>query len=74
MQGYYLTDVGSYDSSWFSDPRFVAGAGLFFAGMAINIHSDGILRNLRKPGETGWPAVCPPPRCTMPAHWTTRLP
>ena len=24
---------------------------LFYVGMAINIHSDYILRNLRKPGE-----------------------
>lgn len=27
---------------------------LFFTGMAVNIHSDHILRNLRKPGETGY--------------------
>ncbi len=30
------------------------GLNLFFVGMAINIHSDDILRNLRKPGETGY--------------------
>ena len=27
---------------------------MFFLGMAINIHSDHILRNLRKPGEKGY--------------------
>ena len=27
---------------------------MFLVGMAINIHSDHILRNLRKPGETGY--------------------
>ena len=27
---------------------------MFVAGMIINIHSDHILRNLRKPGETGY--------------------
>ncbi|BFZ06923.1 hypothetical protein BsWGS_09962 [Bradybaena similaris] len=35
-------------------PRIIAGAIMFFTGMAINIHSDHILRNLRKPGETGY--------------------
>ena len=27
---------------------------MFLSGMAINIHSDHILRNLRKPGEKGY--------------------
>lgn len=27
---------------------------VFFVGMTINIHSDHVLRNLRKPGETGY--------------------
>ena len=34
--------------------RFIAGVCMFFAGMAINIHSDYTLLNLRKPGETGY--------------------
>lgn len=29
-----------------------AGWLLFVLGMSINVHSDHILRNLRKPGET----------------------
>ena len=33
---------------------FISGSILFFAGMAINIDSDNILRNLRKPGETAY--------------------
>ena len=37
---------------WFSDPRFMIGATLFLLGMAINIHSDSVLRSLRAPGET----------------------
>lgn len=32
----------------------VAGILLFASGMCINIHSDSILRNLRKPGEKGY--------------------
>jgi len=34
--------------------RFIIGVLLFFGGLAINIHSDYILRNLRKPGESGY--------------------
>ena len=46
--------LGKYGDSWFWDPRFVVGTLLFFMGMAINIHSDHILRNLRKPGDVGY--------------------
>jgi 3-oxo-5-alpha-steroid 4-dehydrogenase 1 len=35
-------------------PRFVVGLMLFFIGMNINMHADNVLRNLRKPGETGY--------------------
>lgn len=44
----------SYDLSWFYDPRFVLGFLCFVVGFGINLHSDNILRNLRKPGETGY--------------------
>ncbi|XP_071961967.1 3-oxo-5-alpha-steroid 4-dehydrogenase 1-like [Antedon mediterranea] len=54
IQGRYLTMYGEYPSSWILDPRFLVGIFLFFAGMSINLHSDYILRNLRKPGETGY--------------------
>lgn len=30
---------------------FLLGLLLFYVGMVVNIHSDYILRNLRKPGE-----------------------
>jgi len=42
------------DASWFTDPRFVIGALIFVTGFAINHQSDAILRNLRKPGESGY--------------------
>jgi 3-oxo-5-alpha-steroid 4-dehydrogenase 1 len=32
---------------------FIAGLVIFFSGMAINWQADGIVRRLRKPGETG---------------------
>eukprot|EP01098_Paradermamoeba_levis_P015349 TRINITY_DN7749_c0_g1_i1.p1 TRINITY_DN7749_c0_g1~~TRINITY_DN7749_c0_g1_i1.p1 ORF type:complete len:281 (-),score=70.01 TRINITY_DN7749_c0_g1_i1:83-880(-) len=43
-----------YDESWLRDPRFVVGVLAFFLGWYINTTSDDILRNLRKPGETGY--------------------
>ncbi len=33
-------------------PRTLAGIAIFFAGMAVNIHSDHVIRSLRKPGDT----------------------
>ena len=39
---------------WLLDPRFLLGVGIFLLGLATNIHSDYILINLRKPGETGY--------------------
>ncbi|XP_071809303.1 3-oxo-5-alpha-steroid 4-dehydrogenase 1-like [Asterias amurensis] len=54
LQGRYLTQYAVYPQSWLWDPRFIAGTAMFFTGMAINIHSDSILRNLRKPGEVGY--------------------
>lgn len=41
------------DTSWFCRGRFIIGVLIFFAGMAINLHSDCIIRHLRKPGDTG---------------------
>jgi protein-S-isoprenylcysteine O-methyltransferase Ste14 len=50
----WISELGSYSTSWLSDPRFVVGTLIFFAGMAINIQSDNILFSLRKPGESGY--------------------
>jgi 3-oxo-5-alpha-steroid 4-dehydrogenase 1 len=41
----------SYPSTWLINPLFVIGILLFFCGFIINLHSDYIIRNLRKPGE-----------------------
>lgn len=40
-----------YSREWLADPRFLAGVMLFVGGLAINWHSDSILRKLRRPGE-----------------------
>ncbi len=44
----------TYDVSWLWDPRFIIGVVVFFIGFFINQQSDSILRNLLKPGETGY--------------------
>ena len=55
LQGRYVFDLsGGYSAQWLHDPCFLVGAALFLAGFAANYHSDSILRNLRKPGETGY--------------------
>ncbi|WP_044202921.1 hypothetical protein [Flammeovirga sp. OC4] len=48
LNGYFLGGEWFY----FSLPLFVIGVVLFGGGMYINIMSDNILLNLRKPGET----------------------
>lgn len=50
----WIGHLGSYGIAWLTDPRFLLGATLFLAGWMGNLHSDAILRNLRKPGETGY--------------------
>lgn len=55
--GFFLgADLTSLNrpSWWFSDPRFMLGTALFFAGMALNWHADNVLLGLRAPGETGY--------------------
>ncbi|KAF1481086.1 3-oxo-5-alpha-steroid 4-dehydrogenase 1, partial [Pygoscelis antarcticus] len=54
LQGRSLSNYAKYPSGWLKDPCFITGFIGWLMGMAINIHSDHILRNLRKPGETGY--------------------
>ncbi|KAM8947803.1 3-oxo-5-alpha-steroid 4-dehydrogenase 2 [Pelodytes ibericus] len=51
LQGHCLVYVASYPQQWYTDIRFISGVLIFLLGMGINIHSDHILRNLRKPHE-----------------------
>mmetsp|Transcript_4338 Transcript_4338/g.12155 ORF Transcript_4338/g.12155 Transcript_4338/m.12155 type:complete len:270 (-) Transcript_4338:82-891(-) len=39
---------------WIYSPRFVLGTVMFWTGLFTNAQADHILRNLRKPGETGY--------------------
>jgi len=59
MNGYLngrwlFTLSGGYDNSWLADPRFIVGATLFVIGFIINRQADKVLRDLRRPGESGY--------------------
>lgn len=44
---------GKYEPATFwTNPLPWIGAAIFFIGMAINLHADHVIRNLRKPGDT----------------------
>lgn len=50
---FYVSPEGAYPVEWLWSPAFVCGTAIFFSGMAINWHSDYIIRHLRKPGDRG---------------------
>lgn len=55
MQGgwlFYVSPVDYYSADWLTGVPFLVGTALFLLGMGVNIHSDRIIRNLRKPGDT----------------------
>ncbi|XP_014441339.1 3-oxo-5-alpha-steroid 4-dehydrogenase 1 [Tupaia chinensis] len=54
LQSRYLSQYAVYADDWVMGPCFQIGFVLWLMGMLINIHSDHVLRNLRKPGETGY--------------------
>uniref|UniRef100_A0A8C0J7X9 Steroid 5 alpha-reductase 1 n=1 Tax=Chelonoidis abingdonii TaxID=106734 RepID=A0A8C0J7X9_CHEAB len=54
LQGRSLSNYAEYPSGWLKGPCFIVGFAGWLSGMTINIYSDHILRNLRKPGETGY--------------------
>lgn len=49
---FYVSSPERYPAEWLESWQFITGSLIFFAGMAINLHSDHIIRNLRKPGDT----------------------
>jgi len=50
----WISELGSYPPGWLEDPRFLAGAALFAAGLAVHASADAALRRLRAPGESGY--------------------
>ena len=49
---YGQAPAGMYTTEWLWSPQFIIGIIVFFTGMGINMHSDHVIRNLRKPGDT----------------------
>lgn len=55
IQAYWLFTLSEVrEVAYMVDPRFLIGTGLFAFGYWLNHDSDARLRNLRKPGETGY--------------------
>ncbi|KAL0962104.1 hypothetical protein UPYG_G00335720 [Umbra pygmaea] len=54
MQVRYLSHYADYPADWVTSPCFITGSLLWLVGWLVNIHSDHILRTLRKPGEIGY--------------------
>lgn len=54
MIGWYFGALNPYSVDWLYDPRFTIGLIIFLFGFYVNVSSDNILINLRKPGETGY--------------------
>ncbi len=56
FNGYWFGTLseGYYPDAWLTDPRFIIGIILFFAGMYINQKSDNRLLALRKGGKKGY--------------------
>lgn len=55
MQGgwiFWLSPADMYSDTWLTSPQFILGTCIFFTGMAVNIHSDYIIRHLRRDGDT----------------------
>ena len=55
MQGgwlFYISPEGRYPLSWLTSWQFIVGTLIFIAGFFINLQSDSIIRNLRKPGDS----------------------
>ncbi len=55
MQGgwlFKLAPADMYTPEWLTSPQFIIGTVVFLIGMAINQHSDHVIRTLRQPGDT----------------------
>jgi len=55
MQGgwiFHKSPEHMYPLSWLLSPQFIMGTVLFFGGMTLNIQSDKIIQNLRKPNDS----------------------
>lgn len=55
VNGFGLYSIHSqsmkFSSEWFFDPRFIVGTMIFLTGFLINLHSDKILRRLKREND-----------------------
>lgn len=50
---FYVSPADAYPVSWLWSPLFILGTVIFLTGMAVNLHSDHIIRHLHRPGDSG---------------------
>ena len=50
----WVSYYGNYPTGWLADPRFIIGVAVFIGGYALNLSADRTLRELRRPGESGY--------------------
>ncbi len=52
LNAVFIAHLSSHmTNDWFSDPRFIIGMVIYACGFLLNVHSDGIIRNLRSKAE-----------------------
>lgn len=55
LQARWVSHHGEYPPGWLRGPRFLLGAGLFAAGMGVNVWADSVLIALRRSaGDAGY--------------------
>jgi 3-oxo-5-alpha-steroid 4-dehydrogenase 1 len=47
----WVSELGRYPAAWLGDPRFLAGATIFVAGLCLNVSADNTLLRLRRQGR-----------------------
>jgi 3-oxo-5-alpha-steroid 4-dehydrogenase 1 len=51
LNGSYFSTFGHYPPSWLHDPRFLVGFAIYAASLALNLHAEAVVRNLRTRDE-----------------------
>ncbi len=51
---FYVSEPDHYTTGWLTSPQFIIGTILFLIGFVMNVHSDHVIRTLRKPGDTSY--------------------
>jgi 3-oxo-5-alpha-steroid 4-dehydrogenase 1 len=50
----WVSEFGTYPTSWLTDPRFLVGVVVFVTGYGLNLSADRTLRELRGPDRSGY--------------------